>query len=127
MLIGGFVLIRALCFELLNRTGEYSKEFQVTEEMHVYFKMMGLIIYVAFMDTFELSLSPVVGNTEAISAGVSKPSYRKAPMYFCKMAKQRSNHQHQNRKSRNHQSHPAGIFLSENLPRRRCNFCIKII
>lgn len=84
MLIGGYILVRVLCYELLNRTGEYSKEFQVTEEMHVYFKMMGLIIYVAYMDTFELSLSPIKGNTESITAGITKPNFKRAPIYFCK-------------------------------------------
>lgn len=59
MLIGGFILVRILCYELLNRTGEYSKEFSITNEMHLYFKMMGLIIYLAFMDIFELSVSPI--------------------------------------------------------------------
>ena len=67
LLIGGFVLIRMLCYYLLFRTSEFSREFEMTIEFQKYLKLIGLVIYTSFIDQFEETIQPDPGNIEEIT------------------------------------------------------------
>jgi hypothetical protein len=84
MLIGGYVLVRMLCYFMLFRTTEYSIQYDIPEEVEKYFKLIGLIIYTSYMDQFVNSIQPDPGNIEEITLHGAPPTPRTKPLYFCK-------------------------------------------
>ena len=77
-------MIRILCYYLFLRTTEYSLQFTITEDCKRYFKMMGFVIYTAYIEVFLNAIYADPNNTKKVTLIANTPKPRQKPLYFCK-------------------------------------------
>ena len=85
MLIGGFLLINIMVYNLFFRTDEYSKGFEVSAEAKRYFKLMGLVIYHAFIELYYQKIRADPDNVAVITQLVNIPTKTNTPLYYSKI------------------------------------------
>lgn len=84
MLIGGFLLVKMLCFHLYFRTYEYHTQAEISPECKRYFKLIGLVIYTAYIELYYERLPANPDNIQDITMINEVPQIRKEQLYYSK-------------------------------------------
>ena len=86
MLIGGFVLVRSLVYELLLNNGAHYPEIIEDISFDKYLRAIGVIIYYGYIEHFSSLIPPIPNNTAIITQGVA-PYPLISPLSYSKIKK----------------------------------------
>lgn len=82
MLIGGFLIVKMLCFHLFFRTYEYHSTVELDKNCKRYFKLIGLVIYTAYIELFLEKTPANPDNINEITMINEIPGIITSPLYY---------------------------------------------